>query len=795
MARPDRNAPCPCGSGKKYKKCCGAVPRAAPADGPALLERARAAFDSGRFEDARGLCLELVQRHPEQAEVNHVCGVVQYRCGDAGEARRLLEKAVKLLPRDALPRSNLVLVLQGLGDLEAAERYGREAVALDPDLADAHNNLGNVLKARGRTDEALTHYRAAVARDPHNPPFQINLGSLLQAQGRHEQEAEAAYRRAIELAPAWAPAHASLGALCLQWKRLDEAREALHKALSLDPGDAETLNNLGLVLQGLGQLDEALAWFDRAIARNPGSAGAHSNRGLVLEEKGDDEGAVRAYEQALACNPEFYSAHQNLLGILVNLGRVDRAHPLACDLLETPAALETVLPIVIDVLGQACDFGRRDRAWRLFEQYREAGRLRPETLLKAVFSGNYVEAVSEETLAGYHRAAGEYLESRAAPEKFAYRAGDAGGRLKLGYLSPDFRQHPVGYFIQHVIAAHDPSRFEVYCYSNSRKRDDLTDFIRAHAGRFTTVAGLSDEALARAIHEDGVDILVDLAGHTSGNRLAVLAHRPAPVQMTWIGYLNTTGLNRVDYRITDPHADSQDGTGGTEKLLRLPECFLCFGAFPECAIEPAAPFQRNGFVTFASFNNLMKLTARAVRLWADILRRVEGARLVIMALGAGGRTVRAHVHAEFERHGVSPERVQLHEPLPRRDYLGYHNQVDIMLDTFPYNGGTVSCGALWMGVPVVTLVGPAHRQRVSYSLLKNIGLDETIAHTEGEYVDIAARLATDPAALNALRRALPERVRRSILCDPARFTRQLEQACLRAWQDRSEARNPQAGPA
>lgn len=782
MSGPERNSPCPCGSGKKYKKCCGA---GSPDSGDSdhLLTRATQAFEAGRLAEALSLCRTFLQRLPGSVQGHHLCGLVFYQSGDAGQARRHLEQALRLEPDNALMHSNLALILQKLGDLDAAECHGRRAVALDPALADAHNNLGNVLKAKGLTDEAIGQCRAATTADPDNPLFLVNLGSLLQLQGLREQ-AEEAYRRALAFAPAWAPLHANLGALYLEAKRYQEAETTLHQALTLTPDDSEVLNNLGLVMQGQGRLEEALEWFRRAIGKDPRHAGAHSNLGLVLEEMGESEQAILAYEQAVACNPEFYPAHQNLLGILVGLGQVDRAHPLACALLERPHA-EIALPVAIDVFGQACDFKRRARAWRVFDDRWRAGRIAPATLAKALFSGNYESDLSEERLFDYHRAWGKWVESRApVTEVMGVRSRSPGERLRVAYLSPDFRQHPVGYFIQHVIAAHDRARFEVFCYSNARKRDDLTDFIRAHTDRFTTVAGHSDEALARAVRDDGVDILVDLAGHTSGNRLPVLVLRPAPLQMTWIGYLNTTGLSGVDYRISDPYADPEERVLGTERLLRLPECFLSFGGFPAGAVDPLPACLRHGHVTFASFNNLMKLTAPAVRLWADILKRVDGSRLVVMAVGAGSQTVRAHLSAELAGHGVDPERLVLEESLSREAYFDFHNAIDVMLDSFPYNGGTVTCGALWMGVPVVTYVGPAHRQRVSYSLLKNVGLDETIAWDDRQYVETAVRLAGDPAILARLRRELPDRLRASVLCDTARFTRHLEAAYLKAWEER-----------
>jgi predicted O-linked N-acetylglucosamine transferase (SPINDLY family) len=500
------------------------------------------------------------------------------------------------------------------------------------------------------------------------------------------------------------------------------------------------------------------------------------------------------YERALACGHRATDVVKSLLYAATRSGELDKAYGHARRLLEDPALPADMLPAVIGVLGQACDFAARRVAWQRFLEQVERGAVGEPALGEALMYSTYESSLDEETVIRLHRTWARQVEAQATESRFReYPAACPGGRLRLAYLSPDFRGHSVGHFIRDVLAHHDRSAFEVICYSLTKREDQVTASIRGHVDRFLDITTLDDHELAQRIHADGVQLLVDLAGHSDGNRLRALARKPAPVQVTWIGYLHTTGLEAMDYRITDPHADDPAVPHGTEKLMVLPESFLCFGGFPETAIEPLPACHRHGHVTFASFNNLTKITAEAVRLWARILAAVPGSRMLVMATGAGSGAVADNLHAGFAAYGIGPERLELRHAVPRAEYFRLHNEVDVILDTFPFNGGTVTAGALWMGVPVVTRVGPAHRQRVSYSMLRTIGVEETIAWTDDDYVAAAVRLASDPEVLAVLRSRIAENTRRSILCDAPRFTRQLEAALRGAW-DRYRAGGEDSGP-
>jgi len=740
-----RNDPCPCGSGKKYKKCCGSAEKKTAGMAAARYEQALNALRNGRSVEALGELRALLNAAPDHAAATHLAGVLSFECGDPQAARDFMTRAVTLAPREAQWHSDLAHVLSSVGDHEAAIRHARTAVELDANLPDAHNHLGNALLTVGRTEEAERHYRAAVALSPLDPWFQLNLAVCLQ-QRNGLAEAEQLYRKVMELSPQDPTAYANLGALCMQRRRPKEARALLDRAMALRPTDVSALNNLG----------------------------------LVLMELGEPVSARKLFERVLALDPKFPGAVANLLSAFSAAGDLDSAHALAVRCLDDRDTFPSTISQVVKVLGRTVDVRNRDRAFKYLLQPGTADVLEIDAAENVLMALNYSDMVPADVVFGYHVVWGEKMSAipqLAGPPKMPALAGR---RLRIGYVSPDFKEHSVGYFVRDFIEHHDRDRFEVYGYFAAHKRDSVTEAVALHCHRFREVWSLTDAEFAEAIRADGIDILVDLAGHSAHNRLAVFANRPAPVQITYLGYPNTTGLEAMDYRISDPYADVDDGTRYTERLLRLPECFLCFGSFPSAG-KGDLPADRNGFVTFGSFNALPKINASVVRAWSRVLSRVPDSRLLIKAAGADLAISRANVELLFNEHGIGPERLTLkgwvEDP---SGHLREYDQVDIALDTFPYGGTTTTCQALWMGVPVVTTVGKVHAHRVGYSILTNVGLAELAARDEDEFVDVAARLASDRNRLAAMRRDIPERLKASILCQPARFTRQLEQAYLAA---------------
>jgi predicted O-linked N-acetylglucosamine transferase (SPINDLY family) len=585
-------------------------------------------------------------------------------------------------------------------------------------------------------------------------------GLQLRAQHR-EDEAVAALRAACAAEPGLAEARHQLGNALKALRRHAEAAESLRIAASLEPGSAAIWLNLGAACLGLRKADEAVAALRRAIAIEPLRPEAHNILGHALLEQGRCGEAGRSLEEALRLRPGYPAARDNL-------GRVLKAQGRAAEAIAHHRAALDAAP-------------------------------QPRTHSNLLYSLNFSPEVAPEEAAAEHRLWARMHEAPLRARRLPARREDAAPRrLRIGYVSPDFVNHSVAYFLAPVLAAQDRAGFEVVCYSDASSPDAVTRRLRALSDRWREIAGWSDARVAKAIRGDGIDILVDLAGHTARNRLLVFAERPAPVQVTWLGYPNTTGLESMDYRITESVCDPPGQTEAwhTERLVRLPGPFSCY---EPCLVSPPVgplPATAAGRVTFGSFNNLAKVNPRVLDLWARLLAELPDARLMLVSRGLADPETAELVRGEFASRGVAPGRVDLDgTALPEVPHLARYDRVDVALDTFPYNGATTTCEALWMGVPVVTLAGRTHASRVGASLLTHLGAEDWVARSPLEYAAICRRLAGDPGRLAELRRGLRDRMSGSPLCDAQSFTKSLESAFRAMWL-RSRTRNsPPVPPA
>jgi protein O-GlcNAc transferase len=487
------------------------------------------------------------------------------------------------------------------------------------------------------------------------------------------------------------------------------------------------------------------------------SLAAALNRGAALTESGQLSSAVQVYTDAAIAHPREAAPQIRLGNVLLRLWRVEEAVEAHSKALELAAAPRSLI------------------------------------LSAVLFQSHYRADVSLDALFGMHRRYGRLLaeELPRLPRPRYNVEPDPDRRIRVGYVSPNFSRHSVGYFIEPVIANHDPTAYEIHCYYTNREADDTTARIEASAERWRHVHGMSDDALARLIAEDRIDVLVDLAGHTSLGRLPVFARKPAPVQLTWLGYPDTTGVPAIDYRVTDRTADPAGSEARhTERLLRIPGVFVCYrppSDAPDVSLRESAPDE----IVFCSFNTLEKVNARTVAIWARILRELPGSRLLIKAAMVKHEDAARRVREAFAAHGIDSERVELVAwAEDRAAHLDLYGRADIALDTFPYNGTTTTCEAMWMGVPVVTLAGEAHMSRVGATLLAAAGLDDLVAETPEAYVNAAVMLARNPERRHALRASLRRGLEASPLLDHAGFTRKLEAALRGVWR---EWCNAQAG--
>jgi protein O-GlcNAc transferase len=640
---------------------------------------------------------------------------------------------------------DLALLRHREGRLAEAEALYRQILAVQPYHADALHLLGVTAHQSGRHDIAVDWIRKAIALNPNFPAAHFNMGEACRAMGRLD-EALAAYRRALQLKPAHAPTLYHLGNALNDLEQFDEAAAAYGRALELTPDHPDAHINLGIARAGQGKFDEAAACYRRGLELKPDCPEAHNNLANALKERGQLDEAIACYRRALELKPDYPEAHNNLGNALRDRGQID----------EAAAAYRRALELKPEHAGM-----RSNLIYTLHFQ-----------------TGHQTGTIAEERQR-WNRQFAEPLKRFVLPH-----ANDRNPErpLRIGYVSPDFREHVVGRNLIPLFQCHDRRDFEILCYSGVARPDEITEVFRRHSKQWRGTVGVADEALAEWIRQDAVDILVDLTQHMAGNRLPVFARQPAPIQVSFAGYPESAGLKAIGHRISDRYLETGFAGEGTERKERvhLIDSFWCYDPCEAKVEVNGLPARENGGVTFGCLNNFCKVNEPLLRLWARVLGKVAHSRLVLLS-GVGSHRQRA-IEA-LERDGVEPRRVEFVEYRPRREYLELYHRLDIILDTFPYNGHTMSLDALWMGVPVVSLAGDTPVSRAGLSQLTNVGLPELVAHLEDDYVKIAVELAGDFARLMELRSTLRDRMRASILMDPPRFARQVEQAYRVMWQE------------
>ncbi len=622
-----------------------------------------------------------------------------------------------------------------------------------PDQAVGWTALGLARTELGRHGEALADLQRSLERAPDDAQVRTYHAHVLKRLG-HLAEAEAGYRQALSLQPEQAEALEHLAETLHRLQRPADAEACYRRVLALRPGEPNAHNGLGVVLKNQGRLAEAEAAYRQALALNPRHADALANLGVVLRRLDRLTEAEAHFRQALALQPQSTGAHSNLGVVLMEQGRMPEAEAHLRRALALDATLADVRSNLLFVLNH---LGDRSPA---------------ETLLEARAYGRQVAAATPRRVDAWHCAP--------RPE-----------RLRVGLVSGDLREHPVGHFLEALLAPLAAGRIELIAYPTHHRHDALSARIRPHFAAWTPLTGLNDAQAAQRIQADGVHVLIDLAGHTAHNRLPLFAFKPAPVQASWLGYFATTGVAEMDWLIADHTGVPAGGEAHfSERVWRLPHTRLSFtpprGA-PDVAPLPALA---RGHVTFGCFQSLAKVGDAVLATWAAILAALPGARLRLQCKQLGDEAVVRALRDRLGALGIPPERLDLHRQMPREAYLAAHAEVDLLLDTFPYPGGTTTCEALWMGVPTLTLAGDRLLARQGASLLHAAGLPGWVAQDRGDYVARAIALASDLDGLVRLRAGLREQVRRSPLFDAESFARDLEAALWGMWSALSPAVSP-----
>ena len=793
-------------------------------DVEATLKEALAHHRAGRSVDAHRLYKRVLADDPNQPDALHLLGMLTFDSGNPKAAADLIRRAIAVQPNVVDYHLNLARVCRAAGLADEAIRVLRHAIAINPLTPGAtHRELAEMLVAAGRHGEAVLPMQQAVELDPSAESLAL-LGELLLAAGR-VSDAYRALMRALPLRPDWSAVHAILGAVQDRQGDLAPAEASYRRALELDPNLAEARNNLGSVLLRQGRPADAAEQLRRAIQLRPQFPQAHNNLGRALSVLDRMDDAIASFRLAVEQAPHFPEAWYGFGWSLLN-----RHHwGEAAFALRRAVELKPTLPACLD-LAVAC--GAVENMDGALDALRQAVALDPtsaeafhQLAVSLRWSGQLDGAIAASRRAveldPSHAAAHSGLlyallthdrtpvaetfaehvawgQRHADPvERLPKPVDDLGlvdallkpqspgtpRRLRVGYVSNSFRRSAIMAFIAPILAAHDPDAVEVICYSDTQNPDAATAAARRSVQLWRRTAPLTDAQLAQQIRDDRIDVLVELTGHLGNGRLLALARRPAPVQVSYLGYQGTTGVSAVDYVLTDDAADPP----GAEMLYveqpwRLPRPFFCWQPPPEAPAVGPLPLLRAGHVTFGCLNAVAKATPAAVALWSRVLLAVPDARLIMMTTQC--RATDERLRAGFAAAGVPPARVRFVGRADPAEYLERYNAIDLALDPVPFVGHTTTCDAAWMGVPTVTLAGDCYAHRYGSSVLRAIGLPDLVATDDDGYVRRAAALAHDAPRLSHLRATLRSAVETSPIMDVNGFTRDLEAAYRQMWDAR-----------
>ena len=812
----------------------------------AQLSQAQEQLKNGAFQEAEKLFLTILQSDPSDAEALNGFGLAAGQLGRHQQAFDQLKQAIQVNPNEAKFHSNLSVFARLLGKVDEALAASGKAIQLDPNNAIFWNNRANALCDAGRGADAVTCFQKAIELKPDYAEASFNLGNLLRDQRRFE-EAETAYRQALQYQPNLFLGHLHLGETLFDLRRHEEALAAFQEAHELQDKNVLAMLGIGKSYHRLDRYEDALAWFVRGSNTDPANPTTYLFQGRTLNDlrrykeaehvltkslslevhkethlqlgiahanQGQVDKAVESLDAAVDLDPNMVLALFHKTNLLRRAGRLDEALDAvmqalkvkpdqaefwnslgniakvrwhlhsARDAFEKALELNPKLEPAINNLGGVykglTDF---EQSRKYYEQSLELSPKNVDFIGNLLFTANYDPDLGEEELAELHKKYAGQLQEGVTPRSDHPNSKDTDRRLKVGFVSGDLGRHPTGYFLEGVLRYADPKAVHYTCYSNRLKEDDITARLKGYSDRWRQISGMTTELLRDQVEKDEIDILIDLSCHTAATRLDCFVHKPAPVQMTWVGSCHTSGLDTIDYVIMDPYYVLEgDEHLFTEELIRLPDIRWVYRLRDHIPDVSPPPALENGFITFGSFNNLTKINERVIELWSSVLQEVPSSKLLVSWRSLVEPVEQERIRAKFQAHGIDPERLILTRGNENgRTIFDEYGDVDIMLDAFPFSGCITTCEALSMGVPIVTLPGRRPCSRQTHGFLTAIDHQDWIADSPEHYVEIAGRLASDTTELAALRAAQRERVEASPMCDAKSFAHNLEVAFREAW--------------
>ena len=735
---------------------------------------------AGQLSEAAETYKEILRIDSAHTDALHLLGLIESSRGNYQQAVALIQQAVKLTPSSPILHGNLGVVLRHAGKIEAAIDSYRKSIELNPSNPDAHFNLGKSLKILGQEDEAERFFRSAISLSPNkvapwlslvalysgkdldqaliigeqaaqfctgNADVQMNLGSLYRRSGQVEK-AIACFRKSVELAPKKVDAICRLASTLVNQHKIEEGKEYLALAQSIEPESIYVLNSLGLLHNSLGNSTAAIHAYRRAIQLYPSYGTAHSNLSSALRKQGCLTEALQCIKKGLELEPKNIESRVIEGGALLSLGRV------------TEAA----------------------KSFRMAIDAKNGYRDAHDGLLMCQ---QYQSDQTSESLLRLHQEWNQRYASSLPINTFESVVARKDRPLRLGFVSADIGSHPVGYFTARLFESLNREEYSTTVYSDRLGQDEIGERIKRSVSHWTDTASLSDLEMSEKIRSDRIDILFDMAGHTAQNRLMVFAGRAAPIQITWAGYVGTTGLTQMDYLLADRfHVPAEAEAFYSERILRMPNGYVTYLApqsVPEILPLPALT---KGCVTFGAMCNPAKVNEKVLRLWARLLNQLPNSRLLLCYSGWQDEGNKRRVEQSMIEVGCS-NRIDFDHRSGTASLMSIYNEIDIALDTFPYSGGLTTCEAMWMGVPTVTFPGSTFAGRHSCSHLSNVGLTQFIAEDESGYLEKAIEFATDLQGLNRLRLSLRNRVAESPLCDGPLFARHFKALMRQIWDERA----------
>jgi predicted O-linked N-acetylglucosamine transferase (SPINDLY family) len=773
-----------------------------PAD---TMNRLVSSYQLGNMVKGEEMARNLLKKYPADGQLWKILGAIRRQLGDFDEALTAMEKAVTLLPGDFTCLRNTAVILCDLGEYKEAENVCQKALKIAPDHADSYNTLGASLRAQKNYQEAEKAFNRAIQINPDNSEAIVNLALLLNDTGRYE-EAEKLFNSALKKNANSAQILCGLSITLLSSGKMEEAETACRKALAIEPNYPAALNSLGSILQGQGRSEEAEAYYRKAIELKPDYLEALHNLGKTLSSQNRISEAVSCYNLVVELNPQHDEAWFNMGNCFSNEGNHDQAktsyekglqahpddkkswlnHGNACKklglLTEAEKSYRKALGIDPDYVKAQNNLGnilqeqaRFDESEKIFRTILHNNPDSQDALSNLLFLLNYHPDKTAREIYGEYELFDQKFGIPFLPESISHdNSRDKNRRLKIGYVSPQFCGHPVVNFLEPLLAEHNRNNVELYGYSDLFLEDEVTERYKTYFDHWIDTTEMSDDEMAAKIRSDKIDILIDLAGHTERNRLAVFARKPAPVSLHWLDFGYTTGLSAIDYYLSDSTVVPE----GSEHLFAETPWRIatpCFVYRPTAGMGEIndLPAEKKGFITFGCLSRAVRINHRTVRVWSEILHQVEGSRLVLNSGSFRDPSMQSRMATQFANHGIAADRLDIGYNSPPWDIF---RGIDIGFDCFPHNSGTTLYETLFMGIPFITLADRPSVGRLGSTILEGVGHPEWISHSEEEYIDLAVSLASNQKKLSKIRKKLRPQMEKSILMNEKVFADKMEKA-------------------